>query len=35
MEQAIAKLDVKILFDDFTYHAIICNTLRSLKLGDN
>ena len=24
MEQALAKLDVKILFDDFTYLANIC-----------
>ena len=23
MEQALAQLDVKILFDDFTYHANI------------
>ena len=27
MEQALTKLDVKILFDDFTYHANICNSL--------
>ena len=25
MEQALTQLDVKILFDDFTYHANICN----------
>ena len=24
MEQALTQLDVKILFDDFTYHANIC-----------
>ena len=35
MEQALTQLDVKILFDDFTYHANICNTLCSLKLDDN
>ena len=35
MEQALTQLDVKILFDDFTYHANICNTLLSLKLDDN
>ena len=27
MEQALTQLDVKILFDDFTYHAYICNAL--------
>ena len=27
MEQALTQLDVKILFDDFTYHANICNAL--------
>ena len=35
MEQALTQFDVKILFDDFTYHTNICNTLLSLKLGDN
>ena len=35
MEQAFTQLDVKILFDDFTYHANICNGLCSPKLGDN
>ena len=25
MEQALTQLDVKILLDDFTYHADICN----------
>ena len=35
MEQALIQLDVKILFDDFTYHANICNALCSLKLDDN
>ena len=35
MEQALTQLDVKILFDDFNYHPNICNTLWSLKLGDN
>ena len=35
MEQALTQLDVKILFDDFTYHANICNALCSLKLDDN
>ena len=35
MEQALTQLDVKILFDDFTYHANICNALCSLKLVDN
>ena len=35
MEQALTQLDVKILFDDFTYHANICNALWSLKLDDN
>ena len=34
MEQALTQLDVKILFDDFTYHTNICNAL-SLKLDDN
>ena len=27
MQQALSQLDVKILFDDFTYHANICNKL--------
>ena len=27
LEKALTQLDVKILFDDFTYHAKICNTL--------
>ena len=27
MEQALTQLDVKILFDNFTYHANICNAL--------
>ena len=27
MEQALAQLDVKILFDDFTYHANICTVM--------
>ena len=35
MEQALTQLDVKILFDDFTYHANICDALWSLKLDDN
>ena len=35
MEQALTQLDVKILFDDFTYHANICNALWSLKLSDS
>ena len=35
MEQALTQLDVKILFDDFTYHANICNVLLSLKLDEN
>ena len=35
MEQALTQLDVKILFDDLTYHANICNALCSLKLDDN
>ena len=35
MEQALTQLDVKIQFDDFTYHANICNTLYALKLDDN
>ena len=35
MEQALTQLDVEILFDDFTYHANICNALWSLKLDDN
>ena len=35
MEQALTELDVKILFDDFTYHANIYNALWSLKLDDN
>ena len=35
MEQALTQLDVKILFDDFTNHANICNALLSLKLDDN
>ena len=35
MEQALTQLDVKILFDDFTYHPNICNALWSLKLDDN
>ena len=35
MEQALTQLDVKILFDDSTYHVNICNTLWSLKLDDN
>ena len=35
MEQALTKLHVEILFDDFTYHANIYNSLWSLKLGDN
>ena len=35
MEQALTQLDVKILFDDFSYHANICNALSSLKLDDN
>ena len=35
MEQALTQLDVKILFDDFTYHANICNALLSLKVDDN
>ena len=35
MEQAFTQLYVKILFDDFTYHANICNALWSLKIDDN
>ena len=35
MEQVLSQLDVKILFDDFTYHANICNALLSLKSGEN
>ena len=35
MEQALTQLDVKILFDDFTYHANMCNVLWSLELDDN
>ena len=35
MEQALTQLDVKILFDDFTYQANICNALLPLKLDDN
>ena len=35
MEQALTQLDVKIQFDDFTYHANICYTLLSLKLDGN
>ena len=35
MEQALTQLDVKILFDYFTYHANICYALWSLKLDDN
>ena len=35
MEQALTQLDVKILFDIFTYQANICIALCSLKLGDN
>ena len=35
MEQALTQLDVKILFDDFTYHANKCNALLSLKFDDN
>ena len=35
MEQALTQLDDKMLFDDFTYHANICNALWSLKLDDN
>ena len=35
MEQALTQLDVKILFDDFTFHANIRNALCSLKLDDN
>ena len=31
MDQALTQLDVKILFDDFTYQANICNTLYALK----
>ena len=27
MEQAFTQLDVKILFDDFTYHANISNKM--------
>ena len=34
MEQALTQLDVKILFDDFTYHANIY-ALWSFKLDDN
>ena len=29
MEQALTQLAVKILLDDFTYHANICNRERS------
>ena len=37
MEQALTQLDVKILFDDFTYQANICNahlmtTSRSISI---
>ena len=35
MGQALTQLDVKILFDDFTYQANICNALLSLKLDNN
>ena len=35
MGQALTQLAVKIPFDDFTYHANICNALLSLKLDDN
>ena len=35
MEQALTQLDVKILFDDFTYHANICKALYALKLDEN
>ena len=35
MEQALTQLDVKILFGDLTYHANICNALRSLNLVTN
>ena len=37
MEQALTQLDVKILFDDLTYHANIYNARLSdlSKLGDN
>ena len=35
MEQALTRVDAKILFDDFSHHTNICNTLRSLKLGDS
>ena len=35
MEQVLTRLDVKILFDDFTYQANICNAFWSLKLGAN
>ena len=27
MEQALTQLDVKILFDDFTYHTNICGSV--------
>ena len=35
MEQALTQLDVKILFDDTTYQANICNAPDVLKLNDN
>ena len=35
MEQALTQIDVKILFDGFTYHANICDAPWSLKLVDN
>ena len=35
MEQALTQFDVKIMFDEFTNHANICNALLSLKLGVN
>ena len=31
MEQALTQLDVKILLDDFTYHANICNALCTIR----
>ena len=35
MEQALTQLDVKILFDDFTYQANIFVTLSDLKKIDD
>ena len=32
MAQALTQLDVKILFDDFTHHANLVTTSRSISL---